>query len=206
MTSHVSSGSDERTSADLVLVIGGATHSSSEGHALHLLYTMLTECKRIDTDVIVVDPTPEAEWTIQCSHRAQYRLKHEPTDLDTFMQQRGSALGAYRRIAVDPAVIDDVFFTYCGYADRRLEFTSSAGYVTLTQTAESERNAGRFTWWEIDRRDPHEGPKFVQLLFGADATIAWLSAFLRRAPRHDKLLQSKTREVDARFVVEHLFS
>jgi len=198
-----SSESDERGdvhSKDLVLVLGGATRTSSPAHALHMLYTRLSERSHID--VIVVDPTPEAEWTEHCAHRATYTLKHEPMDLDTLWnkQRADHLLATYRRIAV----IDDVFFSYCGYADQRLQFRKSAGYVALKQTA--QENAQQFTWWEIDRRDRYEGPKFVQLLFGADVTIEKLSALSRFAPRTHELIKRNIREVDARFLVEQLFS
>ena len=186
---------------DLVLVIGGATHTSSLAHALHLLYERLSESVLDDVGVVVVDPTPEKEWAERCTHRVQYRLKHEPLDLDSFLQQRAPSdlVAQYRRIAV----IDDVFFKFSGYSDLRAEFTNSAGYLALTQTA--ERSPEQFTWWELEYRTYAE-PVFLQFLFGADAPIRILSLLLR-SQRSNKRLKSKIREVDVRSLhVEQLFS
>ena len=186
---------------DLVLVIGGATHTSSLAHALHLLYERLSESVLDDIDVVVVDPTPEKEWAEHCTHRAQYRLKHEPLDLDSFLQQRAPSdlVAQYRRIAV----IDDAFFTFSGYSDLRAEFTNGAGYLALTQTA--ERSPEQLTWWELEHRAYAE-PVFLQFLFGADARIKKLSMLLR-IQRSNKLLKSKIREVAVRSLhVEQLFS
>jgi hypothetical protein len=44
------------------------------------------------------------------------------------------------------------------------------------------------------------------LLFGADVTIEKLSALSRFAPRTHELIKRNIREVDARFLVEQLFS
>ncbi len=133
----------------LVLVISGATHSSLGNHPLHFLYSRLD-----DIDVVVVHPTPEAEWASHCNHRAGYRLKHEAMDLDSFLEASAPSdlMAQYGRIAV----IDDVFFGYHAYSDRRLEFMRSSGYVALTQTAELRPE--QFTWWEL-RPDRQRRPE-----------------------------------------------
>jgi hypothetical protein len=168
---------------------------------MHFLYKRLFESVLDDAGVVVVDPTPEKEWAERCTHRVQYRLKHEPLDLDSFLQQRAPSdlVAQYRRIAV----IDDAFFTFSGYSDLRAEFTNGAGYLALTQTA--ERSPEQLTWWELEHRAYAE-PVFLQFLFGADAPIKKLSMLLR-IQRSNKLLKSKIREVAVRSLhVEQLFS
>jgi len=185
---------------DLVLVIGGAMYSSAGNHPLHFLYSRLSEVVLDNIDVVVVDPTTDAEWASKCEHRTRYKVKHEQMDLHSFLDASDPSdlMEQYGRIAV----IDDVFFAYNASSDKRLDFLKSSGYMALTRAAEGRPE--QFTWWELDRIGNGD-PKILQLLFGTDASIKKLSLLLRMQTSN-KLLKSKTLEVDLRTLnVERLF-
>ena len=174
----------------LVLVIGGATHTSDPTHPLHALYMRLSEHGYVE--VIVVDPTPHAEWIEQSIHRALYRLTHNQIDLDAFIEKvdPSDLRFKYNRIAV----IDDVKYkaTQSSGACRR-RFAESIGYYALTQAA--QQHPDTFTWWEIEPRA--WGTFFIQIHFGHSNTdtISRISHLLTYGQRHS--INCRVSSVDA---------
>jgi hypothetical protein len=189
-TDDATSDEYSTTSSYLVIVIGGATHTSDPTHPLHALYMRLSEHSHIQ--VIVVDPIPNSEWGEHSIHRALYRLTHEPVDLDAFIADGDPSdlRFKYRRIAV----IDDVKYKASSSSTAyRRRFTESVGYHVLTQAA--QRHPDAFTWWEIEPRT--WDTIFTQIHVGRSNTdtIARISHLLTYGQRHT--IKDKVSSVDA---------
>ncbi len=176
----------------LVLVIGGATHTSDPTHPLHALYMRLSEHGYVE--VIVVDPTPQAEWSERSIHRALYRLTHYPIDLDAFIEKVDpiDLRFKYSRIAV----IDDVKYKFTPSSDEwRRRLVESIGYYALTQAA--QHHPDTFTWLEIEPRTLV--CFFIQIHFGHSNTdtISRISHLLKYGNRSSINRRRLISSVDA---------
>ena len=130
---------------NLVLILGGVSHTQAEDYRLNRLYKQLAIEKRADVEVVVVDPdtwdggddTGVSHWQVTLQDCA---TKFPPTEM----------LASYNKIAI----IDDIqfkpFFGSLRPTQLRDRIEDSAEWKQLRDMADNHPD--RVTWWLFSQR------------------------------------------------------
>ena len=128
---------------NLVLILGGVSHTLETGYKLNLLYRQLAIDKSANVEVVVVDPdawnggdnTGVSHWQLTLQ---DYAAKVPPTEM----------LASYNKIAI----IDDIQFrpTELRPTEARDRIEDSAEWKQLRDMADD--NPDRVSWWVFSKR------------------------------------------------------